>query len=406
MLKAIMTQGSDKASSTNCRSSIVIFISVVVLIFSWNPAMLCPHMDYDWSGWNASDLRPLAEMDAWPADPANKLVYARLHSVTDASGPESLAFDSNGGGPYTGVSDGRILFWNQGGWETFGVTSSVRQVTDVCNRKPVALKNEHICGRPLGLKFDAHGNLYIADAYFGLLVMSPKGGVAHPVSTQADGVAFKFTNDLDMDENGTVYFTDSSTRRPRRQCNLLIFEQERTGRLLKYEPSTQQTTVLAKDLYYPNGVAVAKDSTFLLVSLTSKSRIMKYWLKGPKAGSMEEFADVPGYPDNIHVTKEGDFWVALHSRRTQLQYFFANNLWLCKLLCGVPVHYIGQPAHSMVIKYNPAAEALDALEDRNHVTTKFLSYAGERDGVLWLSSVFCPEVWTMKLNKTNSNQQN
>jgi len=88
--------------------------------------------------------------------------------------------------------------------------------TDVCNRKPVALKNEHICGRPLGLKFDAHGNLYIADAYFGLLVMSPQGGVAHPVSTQADGVAFKFTNDLDMDENGTVYFTDSSTRHPRR----------------------------------------------------------------------------------------------------------------------------------------------------------------------------------------------
>jgi hypothetical protein len=26
--------------------------------------------------------------------------------------------------------------------------------------------------------------------------------------------------------------------------------------------------------------------------------------------------------------------------------------------------------------------------------------------VLWLSSVFCPEVWTMKLNKTNRNQQN
>ncbi len=57
-----------------------------------------------------------------------------------------------------------------------------------------------------------------------------------------------------------------------RQCNLLTFEQDRTGRLLKYEPSTQQTTVLAQNVYYPNGVAVAKDSTFLLVSLTSKSR--------------------------------------------------------------------------------------------------------------------------------------
>ncbi len=88
--------------------------------------MLHPGMKYDWSGWNVSDLRPLAHMDAWPADPANKLVHAKLHSITDVWGPESLAFDSNGAGPYTGVSDGRILFWNGARWETFGVTSSIR----------------------------------------------------------------------------------------------------------------------------------------------------------------------------------------------------------------------------------------------------------------------------------------
>jgi hypothetical protein len=88
--------------------------------------VLHPGVKYDWSGWNVSDLRPLAHMDAWPADPANKLVHAKLHSVTDVWGPESLAFDSNGAGPYTGVSDGRILFWNGARWETFGVTSSIR----------------------------------------------------------------------------------------------------------------------------------------------------------------------------------------------------------------------------------------------------------------------------------------
>jgi hypothetical protein len=131
---------------------------------------------------------------------------------------------------------------------------------------------------------------------------------------------------------------------------------------------------------------------------------MKYWLKGVKTGSMEEFADVPGYPDNIRVTQEGDFWVALHSRRTSPQYFFAKNLWLCKLLCGLPLPDFGPPAHSMVIKYNPQGEAIDALEDRNHVTTKFLSSADERDGVLWLSSVFRPEIWTLKLNETGQNQ--
>ena len=87
---------------------------------------------------------------------------------------------------------------------------------DVCDIHPPSIHNEHICGRPLGVKFDKHGNLYIADAYFGLVVMGPNGGVAKPVSSEAEGVPFKFVNDLDMDENGTVYFTDSSARRPRR----------------------------------------------------------------------------------------------------------------------------------------------------------------------------------------------
>lgn len=87
----------------------------------------------------------------------------------------------------------------------------------MCDVHPPLVRNEPVCGRPLGLRFDKHDNLYIADAYFGLLVMGPQGGVAKPVSTQAEGVPFRFVNDLDLDENGTVYFTDSSSRRPRRR---------------------------------------------------------------------------------------------------------------------------------------------------------------------------------------------
>ena len=71
---------------------------------------------------------------------------------------------------------------------------------------------EPTCGRPLGLKFnDATCNLYIADAYFGLLVVGPDGGVAQQLATSAEGVPFRLTNGLDIDTNtGMVYFTDSS----------------------------------------------------------------------------------------------------------------------------------------------------------------------------------------------------
>ncbi|KAG0627086.1 hypothetical protein M758_2G172600 [Ceratodon purpureus] len=381
-------------------------VTVLVLMLGWDPPLIGPlaGLNFDWSNWNTSDMRPFLGLEDWPCDPHNKLVHAHSISLQNATGPESLAFDGSGGGPYTGVADGRILRWdgNQGNWLTFGVTSSVR--TEVCDMQPSSVDNEHVCGRPLGLRFDKHGNLYIADAYLGLLVMGPQGGVAKAVSTQAEGVPFKFVNDLDFDENGTVYFTDSSARRPRKQCNLVTFEQDKSGRLLKYDPQTQQTTVIARDLFYPNGIAVSQDSSFLLFSYTSKSRIMKFWLKGPKSGTMEEFAEVPGYPDNIRITKEGDFWVALHSRVTRLQYFFAKNWYLLRLLYSLPFKFdhiaalTTGPPDAMVVKFNPHGEAIEAFEDRSGLNASFLSYAEERDGLLWMSSVFLPKIWTLPLN--------
>ena len=69
--------------------------------------------------------------------------------------------------------------------------------------------------RPLGLKFDRRTcNLYIADAYFGLLVVGPYGGVAKQIATSvhAGGTPFKFLNALDIDDKtGAIYFSDSST---------------------------------------------------------------------------------------------------------------------------------------------------------------------------------------------------
>lgn len=65
-----------------------------------------------------------------PPVPGSKdhLHAARLINVTGAVGPESLVFDRNGEGPYTGVADGRILKWEgeERGWTEFAVTSSNR----------------------------------------------------------------------------------------------------------------------------------------------------------------------------------------------------------------------------------------------------------------------------------------
>ncbi|KAK4708561.1 hypothetical protein R3W88_029486 [Solanum pinnatisectum] len=46
-------------------------------------------------------------------------------------GPESFAFDPHGDGPYTGVSDGRIIKWlqNETRWLNFALTSPKRYVS-------------------------------------------------------------------------------------------------------------------------------------------------------------------------------------------------------------------------------------------------------------------------------------
>lgn len=88
----------------------------------------------------------------------------------------------------------------------------------MCARGPASTthkqwKFETKCGRPLGLRFDKKsGILYIADAYYGLLSVGPEGGVATPLATHIDGEPIMFANDLDIHDNGSIFFTDTSKR--------------------------------------------------------------------------------------------------------------------------------------------------------------------------------------------------
>ncbi|KAL3569000.1 hypothetical protein D5086_028890 [Populus alba] len=243
---------------------------------------------------------------------------AKILHVSGAVGPESLVFDPNGEGPYTGVADGRVLKWiagddGSGSWTDFATTSSNR---NECVR-PFAPEMEHVCGRPLGLRFDKKtGNLYIADAYLGLQVVGPTGGLATPVVTELEGQPMRFTNDLDIDEQeDVIYFTDTSMVFQRREFMLSLLTKDKTGRLLKYDKSSKEVTVLARGLAFANGVALSKDSTFLLVAETTTCRILRFWLHGPNAGKSDVFTELPGFPDNIRRNTNGEFWVALHSKK-------------------------------------------------------------------------------------------
>lgn len=68
----------------------------------------------------------------FPRDNQNKLQNGEIVGRGQFLGPESLTFDAQGRGPYTGVSDGRILRYDgpERGWTTFAYTSK-KQVGSV-----------------------------------------------------------------------------------------------------------------------------------------------------------------------------------------------------------------------------------------------------------------------------------
>lgn len=97
----------------------------------------------------------------------------------------------------------------------------------------------------------------------------------------------------------------------------ILLSGDKSGRQLKYEPGKRRRTVVLTGLAVPNGVAVSRDGSFVLIAEYIACRITRFWLKGPNANTSEIFAELPGNPDNIKRTETGDFWVAVNIQKLQ-----------------------------------------------------------------------------------------
>ncbi|KAL8532185.1 hypothetical protein ACS0TY_008692 [Phlomoides rotata] len=210
-------------------------------------------------------------------------------------GPEDIAYDPKTGVVYTGCEDGWIR----------------RVILSDSAADSVVEKWVNTGGRPLGLAHGLHGEVIVADAVKGLLNIS-KDGVIELLTDEADGLKFKLTDAVDIGRDGTLYFTDASYAYGVHHSVLDLLEGRPRGRLLAYDPSTKQTRVLLKDLYFANGVAVSADQTFVIVCETPMRRCIKYYVQGSRKGSVDVFVEnLPGLPDNIRYDGQGLYWVAL-----------------------------------------------------------------------------------------------
>jgi len=231
-------------------------------------------------------------------------------------GPEDVDVDGEGR-IYVGLADGRILRYASQG------------------EAPEAMGNTG--GRPLGLGFAPDGLLWIADADKGLLSLDPKTRALVVHSTEAEGVPYGFTDDLDIGRDGTVYFSDASSKFGVADYKLDLLEHGLHGRLLAYDPKTKETKVLLAGLQFANGIAVSADQTFVLVVETGTYRVIRYWLAGPKQGQHDVFVDaLPGFPDGISARPGGGFWVALASPRDPVLDACAPHPFTRKVIARLP----------------------------------------------------------------------
>jgi sugar lactone lactonase YvrE len=282
-------------------------------------------------------------------------------------GPESVAIDTKGN-LYTGLLDGRIL----------------RIRPDDATVEIYAT-----AGEPLGMEFDASGNLIVADASLGLIAVDPAGTIT-TLSREVEGTQIDFADGLAIASDGTVYFTDASTRFTNKESFSDIFEHRPNGRLLAYDPNMRATRLLLDGLYFPNGVAVGPDETYLLFNETSMYRTRRFWLKGAGAGRTDVFIDnLPGFPDNVSFNGEDMFWIALaggpRSRATLdplLPHAFVR-----KVMWRIPgIFRATSTGEGYVLGLDPEGNVIHTLQDLTGTAYPDTTSVIEHKGFLYIGS--------------------
>ena len=243
-------------------------------------------------------------------------------------------------------------------------------------------------GRPLGLDFDRVGNLVVADAEKGLLRIDSSGQVESLVTGYEDQ-RFTFTNDLEIADNGIIYFSEASRKFDLQHYKMDLLEHRPNGRVFAYDPASGATTLLLDNLYFANGVAVSHDQTFLLINETGAYRVRRYWLKGERKGTSDVFIqNLPGFPDGISKGSKGIFWVALVSPRDPKVDRLMVQPAVRKMLSRLPDFLLPSPKRfAFVIGLDRDAHVVYNLQDPDPENFAEISSVQERDGWLYLGSL-------------------
>lgn len=282
-------------------------------------------------------------------------------------GPEDVVLDDEGG-LYTGVEDGRILRVDlEGGPAT--VLADTR-------------------GRPLGIEWHPDGDLVVCDAEVGLLRVPRDGGSVEVLVSHVAGERLVLTNNAAVEDDGTIWFTEST------RCNPLddfvgdVLEHNGSGRLLRRDPDGEVDVVLG-GLSFANGVTLVGDDE-VWVAETAAYALHRVQRSGPDAGRATPVTTgLPGFPDNLSTGADGTVWVPLPNPRNDLgDRVKAMHPLVRQVVRRVPegIRRRLVVPYARVLGFAPDGTVRHDLQGGGEAC-HFLTSAREHDGHLYLGSV-------------------
>jgi sugar lactone lactonase YvrE len=280
--------------------------------------------------------------------------------------PEDVVADADGN-IWTGVDDGRIIRINGESTQVFADTG----------------------GRPLGLAVARDGRLLICDTRRGLLRLDPVTGELETLVTEVAGRPLMFCSNVVESSCGTIYFTESTDRVGYEYYKGAVIEGRATGSLFRRDPDGE-VTVLASGLRFANGVTLAADESAIVFAESTGRRLSKYWLTGPRAGSLTPLVShLPGYPDNISTGADGRIWVALVSDRSRGGEWMSRRAPVFRrLLWRLPYRWLPNPRPMVwVAAFNPDDGRLLTNLRTTHRGFGLVTGVVETEHQLWLGCI-------------------
>jgi sugar lactone lactonase YvrE len=248
-------------------------------------------------------------------------------------------------------------------------------------------------GRPLGIELDPDGRLLVCDASLGVLLVDPRNGGVERRVAEVDGRPMRFCNNAAIASDGTVWFSDSSTRFGVDQWRDDLIMHTRSGRLLRLDTSGEVTVVL-DGLNFANGVALAADESYVAVAETGACTVVRHWLAGPRAGTRDFLvAELPGHPDNLARGSDGLIWVTLASAvNKSLALLDKAPTWVQQAATMAPEWL--QPKVTPSVRVQAYDDAGRLVHDIDLPADRYSMVTGvrEHEGTVWMGSLEQPAV--------------